>query len=62
MLQTTLKMAQIYSSVSHDSMTVSHHAQYQELNTAAAKWNPAINNFIICTCAFFSFHTVLKIC
>ncbi len=32
---------------SHDSVTVSLHAQYQDPETEAAKWNPAIINFII---------------
>ncbi len=40
-LLTTLMMALFYSSVlvSHDSVTVSQHAQYQDPETEAAKWN-----------------------
>lgn len=30
-------------------MTVSQHAQYQDPQTEAAKWNSLINNFIIYT-------------
>ncbi len=47
-------MVQFYSSVpvSHDSVTVSKHVQYQNPETEAAKWNAAIIHFIIYTCAF----------
>ncbi len=47
-------MAPFYSSVpvSHDSVTVSQHAQYQDPETEAAKWNSAIINYIMCACAF----------
>ncbi len=47
-------MALFYSSVSvsHDGVTVSQHAQYQDPETEAAKWNSAIIDFIIYTCAF----------
>lgn len=37
--------------VSHDSVTARQHAQYQGLETEAAKRNPAIINCIIYTCA-----------
>ena len=45
----TLTMALLYSSVpvSHDSVTVSQHAQYQDPETEAAKWNSAIIHLII---------------
>ncbi len=33
-------------------MTVSRHAQYQDPETEAAKWNSAISDFIIYACAF----------
>ncbi len=33
-------------------MTVSQHAQYQDIDAEAAKWNSAIIHFIIYTCAF----------
>ena len=39
----TLTMASLYSSESHDSVTVSQHAQYQDPETKAAKWNSVIN-------------------
>ena len=50
----TLTMALFCSSVpvSHDSVTVSQHTQYQDPETEAAKWNSAIVSFIIYTCAF----------
>ena len=47
-------MALFHSSVpvSHDSVTVSQRAQYQDPETEATKWNSAVINFIIYTCAF----------
>lgn len=43
----TLTMAVFYSSVplSHGSVTVSQHAQYQYPETEAAQWNSAISDF-----------------
>ncbi len=38
--------------VGHDSVTASQHAQHQDPETEAAKWNSAIINLIIYTCAF----------
>ncbi len=51
----TLTMALFCSSVpvSHDSVTVGQHARYQDPETEAAKWNPAIINFIIYLCFFY---------
>ncbi len=47
-------MALFYRSVpvGHDSVTVSRHAQYQDSETEAAKWDSAITHFITRTCAF----------
>ncbi len=47
-------MALFYLSVpvSHDSVTVSQHAQYEDPETEAAKIKSAINKFIIYICAF----------
>ncbi len=44
----TWMMAPFYSNatVNHDSVTVSQHAQYQDHETDAAKWNSAIIHFI----------------
>lgn len=44
----------LYSSVqvSHDSVTVSQHVQYQDFEIEAAKRNLAIINFIVYICAF----------
>jgi len=36
---------------SHVSVTVSQHAQYQDRESEAAKWNSATTNFIIYLCA-----------
>ncbi len=38
--------------VSHASVTVSQHAQHQDPETEAAKWNSAVIHFIIYTCDF----------
>ncbi len=38
--------------VSHASMTVSEHEQYQDPETEAAKWNSAMFRFVIYTCGF----------
>ncbi len=48
----TITMALFYPGVpvNHDSVTVSQHAQYQDPDTEAAKWNSAIINLIIYTC------------
>ena len=43
--------------VSRDSVTVSQHAQSQDPETEADKWNSAIVRFIICTWAFPTFLT-----
>lgn len=43
--------------LSHDSVTESQHAQYQDSETEAAIWNSAIISFIIYTCAFPAFIT-----
>ncbi len=50
----TLTMALFYSSVpvSHGNVTVSQHAQYQDLETEANKQNSAIIHFIAYTQAF----------
>ncbi len=50
----TLTMALFYSSVpaSHDSVTVSQHAQHQDPETEAAEGISAIINLIIYICAF----------
>ena len=47
-------MALFFSSVplSRDSVTVSCHAQYQDPENEAAKWNSAVINYIIYICAF----------
>ncbi len=52
----TLTETLFYSSVpvSHDNGTASQHAQYQDPETEAAKWNSAIIHFIIYTCAFLT--------
>lgn len=51
----TPTIALFYSSapVSNDSVTVIQHAQYQDTEVEAAKWNSAIVQFII-YCAFLS--------
>lgn len=50
----TLPLALLYTSapVSHDSMTMSQHVQYEGPETEAVKWNSAIINVIIYPCAF----------
>ncbi len=50
----TLATAPLYLSVqvSRDSVTESQHEQYQDTNTEVSKWNSAIINCIIYTCAF----------
>lgn len=42
-------MALFYSNVpvSHDSVSMSQHAQYQDSETEAAEWNVALINFAI---------------
>ncbi len=47
-------MSLFYSSVpvSHDSVTVSQHTQYQDPHTGVAKWNLAIIPLINYACAF----------
>ena len=52
--KSTLPVSLFYLSVSksHGSETVSQHAPYQDPETKAAKWNPAIVNSIIHICAF----------
>lgn len=53
MLFITLTIASFYSNVSlsHDSVTMSHHAQYQEPKTEADKCSSAVH-FIIYSCVF----------
>lgn len=46
MLRITLAMALFLFPVSHDSVTVSHHAQYHDPETEAVKWNSAILNVL----------------
>lgn len=50
----TPTIALFYSSapVSNDSVTVIQHAQYQDTEVEAAKWNSAIVNCLNYTCAF----------
>ncbi len=51
MLLITLTMVLFYSSVPlrRDSVTVGQHAQYQDPEPEAAKWNSAIIHFIYYT-------------
>lgn len=49
---TALRMALFHFRVpvGHGSLTLSQHAQSQDPETKAAKWNSDLINFIICTC------------
>lgn len=38
--------------VGYDSVKVSQHEQYHDPETEAVKWNSAVIQFIIITCAF----------